>query len=154
MDATVELAHGAFYLGVALVADHDELVAFFVQLGQLHMHLGHQRTGGVKNTEPASLGFLLNRTAYAMRTENQRGPGWHIGQLFDEDCAFFLQVVDHIGVVHDLVAHINRAAKLGERVLHDVDRPVHPRAKAAGFCQQHFRRHHSTPISSTSKVTG
>jgi len=154
MDAAVELAHRPLHFGVALVADHDEFVTFLVQLGQLHMHLAHQWAGGVKNPESALFGFVLDGTAHPMGAENQCGAGRHIGQLFDEDRTFFLQVIDHIGVVHDLMAHINRAAKFGQGVLHNVDRTVHPGAKAPGFCQKHICRHHSTPISSTSKVTG
>ena len=40
-------------LGVALVADHDELVALLGELGHLDMHLGHQRAGGVKDVKAA-----------------------------------------------------------------------------------------------------
>ena len=154
MNTAVELAHGALHLGVALVADHDELIALFVQLGQLHMHLAHQGAGGVKNPESALYRFVLDRPAHPVGAEYQRGSGRHIGQLFDEDRALFFQVVHHVGVVHNLVPHINWPAKFGERMLHDVNRTVHPGAKATRLGQQHFRCHHSTPISSTSKVTG
>jgi hypothetical protein len=118
------------------------------------MHLAHQGAGGIKNAKTASLGLILDRPAHAMGAENQRGPWRHIGQLFNEDRALFFQIVHHKGVVHDLVAHINRSAEFGQRVLDDVDRAVHPGTKATRLGQKHFRCHHSTPISSTSKVTG
>ena len=52
-DALAELAHRALDLGMALVADHDELVAFARQLGDLDVHLGDQRAGGVEDAEAA-----------------------------------------------------------------------------------------------------
>ena len=67
MDALRELAHGALHFGVTLVADHDEFIALFVQLGHFHMHLGHQRAGGIKYLEAARLCFELHRLGHTMR---------------------------------------------------------------------------------------
>ena len=90
MNAVVELAHRALDLGMALVSDHDELVAFAVQLGNLDVHLGHQRAGGVKHLKAARLRFLLHRAADAVGAEHQGGAGRHFGQVFDEDRALGL----------------------------------------------------------------
>jgi hypothetical protein len=57
VDAFAQLAHRAFDLGVPLVADHDELVAFLGQLGHFHVHLGDQRAGGVEDLEAQLRGF-------------------------------------------------------------------------------------------------
>ena len=155
MDAAVELAHGAFHLGVAFMADHDELITLFVQLGHLHMHLGHQRARGIKNSEAALNGFVLNGAAHPVRAEHQGSAWWHVVQVFNEDGTLFFQVVDHKGVVHDFVAHINRTAKFVQRALDNFNRPVHARTKTTGFGQQDILyRHHNTPIKRTSKVTG
>jgi hypothetical protein len=55
VDAFADLAHRAFDLGVALVADHDELVALAAQLGHLDVHLGDQRAGGVEHLKTAGI---------------------------------------------------------------------------------------------------
>ena len=157
VDALAQLAHRAFDLGVALVADHDEFIALLGQLGHLHMHLGDQRAGGVEDLEAALGGLGAHRLADAVRAEHQRGAGRHVGQVLDEDRALGLQVVDHVGVVHDLVAHVDRRAELAQRALDDLDGPVHAGTEAARFGQHHFVDvhvgHHSTPISCTSKLT-
>jgi hypothetical protein len=160
VDALAELAHRAFDLGVALVADHDEVVALLVQLGDLDVHLAHQRAGRVEDREAARLGLLAHRLAHAVSAEDERGAGRHVGQVLDEDRALGLQVVDDVGVVHDLVAHVDRRAELHQRALDDLDRAVDTGAEATRLGEQHLfdaahgRRHHSTPISWTSKVTG
>ena len=93
-----------------------------------------------------------------MRAEHQRRTGRHFGQVLDEDRALGLQVVDDIGVVHDLVAHVDRRAELRQRALDDLDRTVDAGAEAARLGQHDLFQpgvcHHSTPISCTSKVTG
>ena len=67
MDATVELTHGAFDFRMTGMANHDELVAFGVQLGYFDMHLGDQWAGGVKNLKTTRSCFLLHSLADAMR---------------------------------------------------------------------------------------
>jgi hypothetical protein len=42
------------------------------------------------------------------------------------------QIVDHVLVVHDLVAHVDRRAVQLERALHDLDRTLDAGAEAAG----------------------
>ena len=155
MDAAVELAHGALHLGVALVADHDEFIAFLVQLGHLDMHLGDQRAGGVKNLKATRAGFALHRLAHAMGREHQGSAGWHVVQLLNKNSAARFQVVHHVGVVHDLVAYVDGTAKLGQGPFHNLNCTVHPGAETTRFRQDNFlRRAHSTPINCTSNVTG
>ena len=149
VDAIGELPHGAFHLGVALVANHQEFVAFFVQLGHFHMHLGDQRAGGIKHLKAAHGGLLAHRLAHAVCTEDQGGTGRHFSQVFNEDGALGPQVFHHIGVVHDFMAHIDGCTVEGECALNDFDGTIHPGAKAPRLREHHFLqplRHHSTPI--------
>ena len=160
VDAAFELAHRALDLGMALVADHDEVVAFLVQLGDLDVDLGDERTGRVEDAEAARRGLLAHRLRDAVRAEDQRGARRHVVEVLDEDRALGLQVVDDVGVVDDLVAHVDRRAELGQRALDDLDRAIHAGAKAARLRQHDFLETHvgtvlhSTPISWTSKRTG
>ena len=67
------------------------------------------------------------------------------------------QVIDHVGVVHDFVTHVNGRAKFVQRTLDDVDGAIHPGTKTAGFGEQNFFGHggvHKMPMMRTSKVTG
>src|SRR3979409_654183 len=67
----------------------------------------------------------------------------YFGQILDEDRALVLQAFDHVFVVNDLVAHIDRWAVFFERALDDLDGTHHPRTKSAGLRKIHF---HGTPV--------
>ena len=51
--------------------------------------------------------------------------------MVDEDCPEPLETLDHVVVVHDLVADVDRRAVLLEQDLHDLDRAVHSGAEGA-----------------------
>ena len=136
VDALQQLAHGAFHLGVAFVANHEELL--LGQLGHFNVDLGHQRAGGIKNAKAPALGLLLHGLAHAVGREHQGGTGWHLGQVFDEDRAARFQVIDHIGVVHNFMAHVDGGTKFEQRPLDDLDRTIDPGAKAARLGQENF----------------
>jgi hypothetical protein len=151
VDPVAQLPHRALDLGVPLVADHDEFVSFLGQLGHLDMHLGDQRTGGVVDPEATLGGFGTHRLAHAVRAEHQRRARRHVGQVLDKDRPLGPEVIDHIGVVHDLVPHVDRPSELAQRTLDDLDRTVDAGAEAARLGQHHLVDahvgHHSTPIS-------
>ena len=155
VNAALKLAHRALYFGVAFVADHDEFKPLLVQLGDLHVHLGHQRAGGIKNLEAPRGGFVLDRLAHTVGAEHQRGTRGHVVQFFNENCAFRFEIVHDIGVVHDFMAHVDGATKLLQRALHNLNGAVHARAKTTGLGQNNFlgRDGHRTPITWTSNVT-
>ena len=79
VNAVQQLTHRAFDFGVALVANHDELEAFFVKFGHFHMHFGDQRASGIKHGEAASCRFFFHRLRYAVGAEHQRRACRHIG---------------------------------------------------------------------------
>ncbi len=79
-----------------------------------------------------------------MRTEDGDGPVRHLVQLLDEAGALGLEALDHMAVVNDLVADIDRLPVLVERPLDDVNRPDHPRAEAARLCKNNA--HFQTPV--------
>ena len=73
----------------------------------------------------------------AVGGEHDRGAVGHLVELVDEDRAALLQVGHHPGVVHDLLAHVDRRAAQLERALDDLDRPLHPGAERPRPGQQH-----------------
>ena len=57
-----------------------------------------------------------------MGGEDHRRPGRDLVDVVDEHRAAALQLADDVGVVDDLLAHVDRGAALLERALDDLDR--------------------------------
>ncbi|MNN51629.1 hypothetical protein D3C81_1662830 [compost metagenome] len=131
MHAVFDLAHRAFDFRMAIVADHDDLATIATHFFDFDMDLGHQRTSRIKDTQAALLGFRLHRLGHAMRGKYDCIAGRHIIELFNKDRTLVAQVRHHIGVMHDLVAHIDRRAELGQRTLDDFNRTIHTGTKTA-----------------------
>ena len=71
------------------------------QLGDLDMHLGHQRQVASKMLKPRARGLVLHGAAHAVGAEDQRGAGRHLGQILDEDRALGLGGRSPRRCVHD-----------------------------------------------------
>ncbi len=136
VDAVVGLAHGAFDLGMPGVADHDHLPALAAHPGDLDVDLRHQRAGRVEHLQPARARLVADRPRHAVSGEHHDRAGRDLLERVDEDRALVAQVADHVVVVDDLVAHVDRRAELRERALDDLDRAVHARAEAARLREQ------------------
>ena len=134
-----QLANRADHLGMTGMADqHDLTPALVVDLG-LAVDLGHQRTGGVEREEVALLGLLGDRLRHAMGGEDHRRVGLgDLVELLDED-RLGLEALDHVAVVNDLVADVDRSAVAVERPLDRVD-GARRGAEAARGAQQHLER--------------
>src|SRR5262245_7961531 len=78
-----------------------------------------------------------------MGGKHGNGSRWNLGKILDEDCAFVLQALDHVFVMHDLVTHIDGGTVFLECALDDLDRADHAGAKAAGLSQINF---HGTSV--------
>ena len=107
----VEAPHGAFDFRMPGMADEHDVATFARVPRDFHVHLGHQRTGGVEHREAAPRGFVLHGRGHAMRGEDDRGAVGHLVELVDEHRAELAQALDHVHVVHDLVAHVDRRAE-------------------------------------------
>ena len=103
---------------------------------RLHMHLGDKRAGGVHedHTPPPRLG--RHRLGHAMRRKHDRPVIGAIVQILDEHRPQPLQPLHHMPVVDNLMAHEHRRPPFDERLLNDLDGPVHARAKPARGGQQ------------------
>ena len=103
------------------------------------MDLGDQRAGGIEEEqleERASCGTAFG-TPWA---EKMTGcsPSGTSSSLLDEDRALLLQILHHIAVVDDLVAHIDPLAIALERLLDNVDRPDDAGTKPRGAARTSF----------------
>ena len=68
-----DLPHGAFHLGVARMADQDQLAALADIALALIVHLGDERAGGIEHRQVAGRGLLLDALRHAMRLEHRDG---------------------------------------------------------------------------------
>ena len=135
-----QLTDGADHLRVAGVADqHDFALAAMMDL-DLAMNFRHQRTGGVEGEQIALHRLGRHAARHAMRREDHRrvGAGRDFAQLLDEDRALGAQALDHVAVVHDFVADIDRGAVKREQPLHRFDGAHDAGAKAERRAQQNL----------------
>ena len=72
-----------------------------------------------------------HRLGHAVRREHHQRVVRHLVQLLDEHGTLAAQLVDHVAVVDDLVADVDRRPVLAQRLLDDVDRTLDPGAEAA-----------------------
>ena len=93
-----------------------------------------------------------------MCAKHQGGASRHIIQVFNEDGTTALEVIHHIGVVHNFVAHIHGFTKFQQRPVDDFYGAVNACTKAPRFGQyDFFKVLHSSfykiPMTCTSNVT-
>ena len=133
------LAEGADHLGMAGMADEQDVPAGLDQPLGLAVDLADQRAGGVEIVEPARLGRGRDDLGHAMGGKDHRAAVGNFVELLDEHRAQPAQPVDDEAIVDDLVADIDRRAEPLDRQLDDLDGAVDPRAKAARRRDQHVQ---------------
>ena len=136
-----QLAERADHLGVMGMSDQQDFAAALEMDRGLPVHLGDQGAGGVEREEIAGAGVRGHRFGHPVGRKHHRRVGivGDFGQFLDENRAFCPQAVDHIAVMDDLVADIDRGAIDGQRPFHGVDRPHHAGTEAAGRTKHDFK---------------
>ena len=76
-------------------------------------------------------GVLVHGRGDSVGREDERGAGRDLFLAVDEDGAPFLELVDDVGVVDDLLAHVNRGPVEVERLLDRVHGALHSGAISA-----------------------
>ena len=151
----LDLSHRADDLRVALMPDQQCMQSVACMALRLGMHLGDQRAGGVDIRHLPPRRLRRHHLRHAMRGEHHRAVIRALGQLLDKDRAHRLKPLHHMRIVHDLVAHIDRRAPFGQRLLHDLDRAIDPGAEPTGRGQedeQGWFRHASQGIGEKGSV--
>ena len=126
------LAHRALDLLVALVADQDDRVALGGELLRLHVDLRHERAGGVDRRAgraPRRSRAPPGATPWAEKTTVS--PSGTSVSSSTKIGAALAQLLDHVLVVDDLLAHVDGRPVQLERALDRLDRAVHAGAVAA-----------------------
>lgn len=137
-----QLAHRADDFRMAGMTDQNHMASKPLMAHGLLVHLGNQRAGRIQIEEVLRFRIGRHRFRHAMGRENH----WLIAmlrrdfiKLFDKDCAARLQPFDHIAVMHDLMADIDRCTIFLQRQHDDLDRPVDTGAKAARTAKADFQ---------------
>ena len=138
------LAGRALDLLVALVADEDDRVALLGELARLDVDLGHQRAGGVDRAQAAGGGVGVDARRDAVGGEDDQLALGDLGLLLDEDRAALGELLDHVLVVDDLLAHVDGRPVHVERLLDRLHGAVDARAVAA-------RRREQDPLRGASR---
>ena len=107
-----QLPERADHLRVMGMPDQEDFAAALEMDRRLPVHLGDQRAGGVQREEIAGLGVGGHRFGHPVGRKHHRRVGivGDFGQFLDENRALGLEAVDHIAVMDDLVADIDRGA--------------------------------------------
>jgi len=124
------LAGGALDLLVAVVTDQQDRQPLPGEPLGLVVHLGHQRAGRINGAQPACVGLLPHRGGDAMGREDHQGAGRDLIEFVDEDGSLGLESFDHMPVVNDLFAHVDRRPELLQSALNRDHRPVNTCAVA------------------------
>jgi len=130
MHGAADLPHRAFDLGMAFMADEDNVVTLLGRAAAFFVNLADQRAGGVDDMERAIPSIALDHARNTMGGEHGDGAAWDFVNFFNEDGAFVAQRLDDPFVVNDLVTDVNRRAIQRESPLDDFDGAFDPGAKA------------------------
>ena len=131
-DVPGRLPHGALDLLVAVVADQHDRVALRREAARLDVHLRHERARGVDRPQLTRGGVLVHDRCDAMGGEDRDGALRNLALGVDEDRAALAQLLDHMLVVDDLLAHVDRRPVQLQGALDRLHRPIDPGAVSAG----------------------
>src|ERR1700722_16434136 len=136
----VDLPEGAFDFRRAVMADEHQHATPGNVPPPLVVHLRDQRASGVDGRQRPQPCVVFNFARDAMGAEDGDGAGRHVLQSLDETRAFGLERFDHVPIVDDLMAHVDRSAVFGQRPLDNIDRPNDAGAKPARLSQYDLHR--------------
>ena len=118
------------------VADQDDVVALSREPLGLGVHFGNKRAGGIDGLQ-STVGCLgVDLGGDAVGREHHRRALRNLLDLIHEDRTPLLQRLDHVLVVDDLLADVDRGAVEGECLLDRHHGAIHSGAVATGGGQQ------------------
>ena len=121
---------------VIAMSNQDERITFAGKLDRFHVNLGHQRTGCVDHAQLAQLALLANLGSDSVRAVDHALAGRNLLYAVDKDGALGGKLVDHIAVVYDFFAHVDRCAEGFKSDADNIDGAHHSGAKAPRLQQK------------------
>jgi hypothetical protein len=104
------------------VADENQFSTIPGMPDDLKVHFGHERAGRIKDRKAAPIGLRADRLRHPMRAEDNGRTCRHIVEFFHKYGTESTQTIDHIAIVHDFVAHIDRSTEQFDCTLDDLNR--------------------------------
>ena len=129
-------AHGADHLLVPGMADQHDAVPLGRIAPRLHVHLRHERAGGVDRVQAAFRRAFVDRRRDTVRGEHERRATGHVRLVLDKDGAALFELAHHVRVVDDLLAYVNGRAVQGKRPLHRLHGALDSGAIPPRRCEQ------------------
>jgi len=130
------LAEGADHLGMAGVADEQDVAPFLSQPLGLAMDLRDERASRIDERQAALSRICRHRLGHAMSGKDYRPVVRNFVELVDEHGAHAAQPINDEAVVDDLMANVDRRAKPLQRELDDLDGAIDARAETAWCSDQ------------------
>ena len=143
------LAHRADDLFVTRVPDQHDAVPFGRVAARLHVHLRHERAGGVDRVQAAFRRAFVDRRRDTVRGEHERRVTGHVRLVLDKDGAALFELAHHVRVVDDLLAYVNGRAVQGKRPLHRLHGALDSGAIPPRRCEQDPRNQTASQGSNT-----
>ena len=126
-------------IGVASMADEEDMPPFFDQSLSLPVNLRNQWTGRIDVGEATALRLGGHRLGHAVRGKYHRPIIRYFVELIHEHRSELSKPVDHELVMDDFVADVDGGAEALECKLDDLDRAVDARAKTAWRRDEHTK---------------
>ena len=121
------------------VADQDDSALFAGKLEGLEMDFGDKGAGGVNDLERAVFGLVADGRRHAVGAEDEDGAVGDFADGLDKDGAAAAQLLDHVGVVDDLMVDVHRRAVGLECQFYYIYRADHAGAETSrADAQKHF----------------
>ena len=136
-----QLSERADDFRVMRMPDQEDFAAALEMDRGLAVNFRHQRAGRIQREEIARARIRRDRFGNPVGRKYHRCVGivGDLGEFLDENRALGLQTVDHIAVMHDLVADIDRGAIDRERPLDGINCPHHAGTEAPGRTKHDFQ---------------
>ncbi len=134
----VEATHRALDFRMPRMADQDHVAALARVTRDFHVHLGHQRTGGIEHLQAAPVGLVRTacETPCALKITVASSGTWSSSSTNSAPSPRSRSTT--IAVVHDFVAHVDRRAEQHHRPLDDIDGAIDAGAEAARVGEQNL----------------
>ena len=131
-------------LGMILVSNDNDGIAFAGMALDDRLDLDHPGAGRVDDTEPGPLKLLFGLGRYPMRT-HQHSTGSHFGDLLQDGHPAFGEELQHLGVVNQGAVSADGRRLPGRSVQGQIDGSANPHAETGCFRDDDFHRIETKP---------
>ena len=123
------------------MSDEDDAVALRGEATCFGVHFLDEWTGCVDRPQGSRVGPGVDARGDAVCSEYKNGSFGHVLFGVDKDGSTFLELTDDVGVVDDVMAHVDRRPVHAQRAFDGLDGAYYARAKTARRGHDQFFHH-------------